>query len=62
MLIQENIAASSTLLDFPTRERFVEELKPTHMTLSASRASLSTWVKCARCAVLCGCTPQSRRS
>jgi radical SAM superfamily enzyme YgiQ (UPF0313 family) len=27
MLIQENIAASSTLLDFPTRERFVEELK-----------------------------------
>ena len=26
MLIQENIAAPSTLLDFPTRERFVEEL------------------------------------
>jgi radical SAM superfamily enzyme YgiQ (UPF0313 family) len=26
MLIQENISARSTLLDFPTRERFVEEL------------------------------------
>jgi radical SAM superfamily enzyme YgiQ (UPF0313 family) len=29
MLIQENIAAPSTLLDFPTRERFVEELRST---------------------------------
>ena len=27
MLIQENISSPSTLLDFPTRERFVEELK-----------------------------------
>ncbi len=27
MLIQENISAASTLLDFPTRERFIEELK-----------------------------------
>lgn len=27
MMIQENISAPSTLLDFPTRERFVEELK-----------------------------------
>ncbi len=26
MLIQENISASSTLLDFPTRDRFVQEL------------------------------------
>ncbi|MDO8534279.1 MAG: cobalamin-dependent protein [Xanthobacteraceae bacterium] len=26
MLIQENISARSTLLDFPTRERFIEEL------------------------------------
>ena len=26
MLIQENIAATSTLLDFPTRDRFIEEL------------------------------------
>ena len=26
MLIQENISAPSTLLDFPTRERFIEEL------------------------------------
>ena len=30
MLIQENISAPSTLLDFPTRERFVEELKAHH--------------------------------
>jgi len=27
MMIQENISAPSTLLDFPTRERFVEELE-----------------------------------
>ena len=27
MMIQENISAPSTLLDFPTRERFIEELK-----------------------------------
>ena len=27
MLIQENISAPSTLLDFPTRERFVQELR-----------------------------------
>ena len=27
MMIQENISAASTLLDFPTRERFVQELK-----------------------------------
>ncbi len=26
MLIQENVSATSTLLDFPTRERFIEEL------------------------------------
>jgi radical SAM superfamily enzyme YgiQ (UPF0313 family) len=30
MLIQANIAAPSTLLDFPTRERFVEELEAHH--------------------------------
>lgn len=30
MLIQENISAPSTLLDFPTRERFVHELKTNH--------------------------------
>lgn len=28
MMIQENISASSTLLDFPTRERFIQELEP----------------------------------
>jgi hypothetical protein len=27
MLIQENISAASTLLDFPTRKRFVKELR-----------------------------------
>jgi len=30
MMIQENISVPSTLLDFPTRERFVQELKSTH--------------------------------
>jgi radical SAM superfamily enzyme YgiQ (UPF0313 family) len=30
MLIQENIAAASTLLDFPTRKRFVRELRRGH--------------------------------
>lgn len=30
MLIQENITAASTLLDFPTRKRFVKELKRHH--------------------------------
>lgn len=30
MLIQENISAPSTLLDFPTRDRFIEELRSTH--------------------------------
>jgi hypothetical protein len=30
MLIQANIAAPSTLLDFPTRERFIDELRSRH--------------------------------
>jgi radical SAM superfamily enzyme YgiQ (UPF0313 family) len=30
MLIQENISAASTLLDFPTRKRFIRELKKHH--------------------------------
>jgi radical SAM superfamily enzyme YgiQ (UPF0313 family) len=30
MMIQENITAPSTLLDFPTRERFIRELKKQH--------------------------------
>src|SRR5512139_780986 len=30
VLIQHNISAPSTLLDFPTRERFVRELTRTH--------------------------------
>ncbi len=30
MMIQENISAPSTLLDFPVRERFVQELKTSH--------------------------------
>jgi radical SAM superfamily enzyme YgiQ (UPF0313 family) len=30
MMIQENISVPSTLLDFPTRERFVKELKANH--------------------------------
>jgi len=30
MLIQENISAATTLLDFPTRERFVDELQSTY--------------------------------
>src|SRR3954464_661874 len=30
MLIQENISAPSTLLDFPTRERFIQELQDQH--------------------------------
>ncbi len=30
MLIQENIAAPSTLLDFPTRQRFIQELTAHH--------------------------------
>lgn len=30
MMIQENISVPSTLLDFPTRERFVKELKTHH--------------------------------
>ena len=30
MLIQQNISASSTVLDFPTRERFVREITTTH--------------------------------
>ncbi len=30
MMIQENISVPSTLLDFPTRERFIKELKTNH--------------------------------
>ncbi len=30
MMIQQNISAPSTVLDFPTREKFVEELKANH--------------------------------
>src|SRR4051812_29948867 len=30
MLIQANIAAPSTVLDFPTRERFIDELRAHH--------------------------------
>ena len=33
MLIQENIAADTTLLDFPTRERFIEEITSQHFDI-----------------------------
>ena len=40
MLIQENISAPSTLLDFPTRERFIRRAEDAPATTSsASRAS-----------------------
>ena len=39
MMIQQNISAPCTVLDFPTRERFEEELRAHATTSSASRRS-----------------------
>ncbi len=51
MMIQANIAAPCTLLDFPTRDRFVAGAAPrTATTSSASPPSSSTSARCGRCA------------
>ena len=55
MFLRENVSAPCTLLDFPTRERFVKELPHRATTTSsASRRSSSTSARCARCAGWCG--------
>ena len=54
MMIQANISAPSTVLDFPTRERFARELTgQSTTTSSASPASSSTSARSARCAAWC---------
>ena len=51
MMIQRNISAPSTLLDFPTLERFEQRTdRRTNTTLSESPASSPTSAKFARCA------------
>ena len=45
MMIQANIEAPCTLLDFPTLDRFIEEIRPTSMTSSAFRRSSPTSTK-----------------
>ena len=51
MLIQANLKAPCTLLDFPTLERFVEEsCSRVPTTSSASAPSCPTWARCGGCA------------
>jgi len=38
MVMRDNIAAPSSLLDFPTRERFIQELKDEHYNIVAISA------------------------
>ncbi|MGE9290407.1 MAG: B12-binding domain-containing radical SAM protein, partial [Puniceicoccales bacterium] len=45
MLIRENIECQSTLLDFPTRERFIEELKAHHYDVVAISAIPPNYLK-----------------
>ena len=62
MLIQQNISAPSTLLDFPTLQTFERELTTHHLTSSESPASLPASARCRRRAGgRCGCR-RSRRS
>ncbi len=63
MMIQRNISAPSTLLDFPTLDGFERELTSTTITTSsASPASFLTLAKSARCADGCGASHPDRRS
>ncbi len=62
MMIQQNISAPSTLLDFPTREQFAAELKRQHYDIIRYRRSLSTSARCARCAAWCANSRRIRRS
>ena len=63
MMIQENISAPCTVLDFPTREAFARGTDaPTTTTSSASPRSSSTSARCARCAAWCASSRRSRRS
>ena len=50
LMIQQNISAPTTVLDFPTRAAFEAELRPTSTTSWASRRSSSTSARCAKCA------------
>ena len=50
MLIQANISAPCTVLDFPTQEDFAREITDIVMTSSGSPQSSSMSPKCARCA------------
>ena len=54
LMIQENISAPTTVLDFPTREAFAARAAGASTTTSsASRRSSSTSARCARCAAWC---------
>jgi len=50
LMIQRNISAPTTVLDFPTRAAFEAELTSNEYDIVASRRSSSTWAKCGRCA------------
>ena len=60
LMIQQNISAPTTVLDFPTREAFEASSRRTITTSSASPRSSSTSARCARCAAWCaGCRRKS---
>ena len=63
MMIQRNISAPCTLLDFPTLEEFERELTSSNTTSSASRASSPISARCAKCAAGCAsCRPSPSSS
>jgi len=47
MLIQSNIEAPATLLDFPTRDRFIQELRDNHYDIVGISAILANSAKAA---------------
>ena len=62
MFIHQNISAPCTLLDFPTRERFVQELTAHDYDVVGSRRLSSISARSARCAGSCGGTRRDPRS
>ena len=63
MMIQRNISAPSTLLDFPTLERFERELTSNEYDIVGISGIIpSTLAKCARCAVAYDACRRNRQS
>ena len=61
MFIHQNISAPSTLLDFPTRERFVQELTTHDYDIVGISSIVVNVGKVAKCAAWCASTLHGRR-